>query len=60
MKKLSQNLLQFDTKMASLGRLKLPTVCLEGRCSIQLSYGSINQYDGAEEENRTPHALGFN
>lgn len=38
MKKLSQNLLQFDTKMASLGRLKLPTVCLEGRCSIQLSY----------------------
>jgi hypothetical protein len=26
-------------KMARPGRLELPTLCLEGRCSIQLSYG---------------------
>ncbi len=25
--------------MARPGRLELPTLCLEGRCSIQLSYG---------------------
>jgi hypothetical protein len=27
--------------MARPGRLELPTLCLEGRCSIQLSYGRI-------------------
>ena len=25
--------------MARPGRLELPTLCLEGRCSVQLSYG---------------------
>jgi hypothetical protein len=28
-------------KMARPGRLELPTLCLEGRCSIQLSYGRL-------------------
>jgi hypothetical protein len=27
--------------VARPGRLELPTLCLEGRCSIQLSYGRI-------------------
>src|SRR5262249_14380287 len=27
------------TRMARPGRFELPTLCLEGRCSIQLSYG---------------------
>jgi hypothetical protein len=30
--------------MARPGRLELPTLCLEGRRSIQLSYGRIRGY----------------
>jgi hypothetical protein len=31
--------------MARPGRLELPTLCLEGRRSIQLSYGRIGYVD---------------
>jgi hypothetical protein len=31
--------MQKGKKLARPGRIELPTLCLEGRCSIQLSYG---------------------
>jgi hypothetical protein len=31
--------------MARPGRVELPTLCLEGRRSIQLSYGRVEQLD---------------
>jgi hypothetical protein len=30
--------------MARPGRFELPTLCLEGRCSIQLSYGRSTRF----------------
>ncbi len=32
-------------KVARPGRLELPTLCLEGRRSIQLSYGRVGNSD---------------
>jgi hypothetical protein len=33
--------LDLQGKMARPERLELPTLCFEGRCSIQLSYGRV-------------------
>ena len=35
----------FRSEMARPGRFELPTLCLEGRRSIQLSYGRIGEFD---------------
>ena len=34
-----------DREVARPGRFELPTLCLEGRCSIQLSYGRTSYVD---------------
>ena len=44
------NQLSYTHRMACLKGLEPPTLCLEGRCSIQLSYQRIN---GAGDGNRT-------
>ena len=39
--------------MTTPERFERPTDGLEGRCSIQLSYGAIEKHNGAGEGNRT-------
>ena len=41
-----QRVRRFAEQVARPERLELPTLCLEGRCSIQLSYGRVCMIKG--------------